>query len=163
MARRELALNVPVRYPQCLPWWRVLTRVANAACSLCYCRCWWVSGAECALWTESHVLQYERKLPVHPDALSARLPTGSCVRVCLAFSSQTCFWKSFFLSLLDQQPLSAVMFHSQDVNSPPGDREWRCVSSSVNWQKNELILPQPLQLKPSLWAAGFLGASLASM
>lgn len=120
MARRKLALNVPVQYPQCLPWWCVLTRVADGACSLCYCRCWWVSGAECALWAESHVLQYERKLPVHPDALSTRLPTGSCVRVCLAFSSQTCFWKSFFLSLLDQQPLSAVMFHSQEVNSPPG-------------------------------------------
>lgn len=76
---------------------------------LCCCRYWWVPGTECALWAKSHVLQHERKLPLHWDTLSTWLPTGSCVRVCLAFFSQACFWKSS-LSLLDQQALSAVMF-----------------------------------------------------
>lgn len=87
-----------------------LTQLADARCSLCCCRYWWVSGTECALWAKSHVLQHERKLPLHWDTLSTWLPTGSCVRVCLAFSSQACFWKSSFLSLLDQQALSVVIF-----------------------------------------------------
>lgn len=110
LGRRKLTLSIPGKYPQCLPWWPLLTLFADAICFLCCCRYWWVSGTECALWAESHVLQHERKLPLHWDTLSTWLPTGSCVRVCLAFSSQACFWKSSCLSLLDQQALSAVMF-----------------------------------------------------
>lgn len=98
----------------------VLTQVADAPCSLSWCRCWWVSGAECTLWAESHVLQHERKLPVHWYALSTWLPAASLFRVCLPSSSQTCFGKSFFPSLLDQQALSTVMFHSQQVSFPQG-------------------------------------------
>ena len=68
-----------------------------------FARCWWVSGAECALWAKSHVLQHERKLPVHRYPLSTQLPTGSCFRVRLASSSQKYFSFKFVYLLWERE------------------------------------------------------------
>lgn len=140
-------------------FWPVLLML-HVPCAVA--RCWWMSGAECALWAKPHVLQHERKLPVHRYALSTQLPTGSCVRVCLAFSSWACFWKSFFLSLLYQQTLSVVMFNSQEVNNPRKMRRYS-VFLLHEWARNELILQQPLKPKLSLLAAKASWSSLPSM
>jgi hypothetical protein len=131
---------------------------SDDALCLMLSRYWWVSGAEHTLWVESHVFQHERKLPVHRHALSTQLPVGPCGRVCLPFSSQTCFWKSF-ISLLDQpkSSLHAYLTHRKSVT-------WRltvCFFFS-KWGGNEIIQQQPLQPKSSLVIAKASWSSLPS-
>lgn len=123
-------------------------------------RCWRVSGAECALWAKPHVLQHERKLPMHRYALSTQLPTGSCLGVCLAFPSQTCFCKSLFFFLFDQHTLFVVMFNSQEIPNRRGYGITVC-SFFNEWARNELILQPPWQPKLSLLAASVLGQSVS--
>lgn len=146
---------IPVKYPQQLLSWPLWPELLTPCVPCAVARCWWVSGAECALWTESHVLQHERKLPVHRYPLSTQLPTGSCFRVCLTFSSQKYFWKAF-----SPQPINSVVAcNSQEVNNPRGI--WHCSVFLPQWMGMKWAHPAAatVALTITVGCQGFPGAS----